>query len=166
MAFKSTEWEYSNEVEKDTSRAQVEPGDRYLYVKDAYMSQDKNGYDTYEIQFEDLTNHAVFTIRNWLYTTDRDTNNVIPNQGTRNTLIGLGKALAGPGSHIGIPNPVDIKGGVVLGIVKFNKNGYPVIYEYRPVDEDIAVLADIDQYYVGQEMEPVQPEEDASEETE
>ena len=145
MAFKKTEWKYSNEV--DVTQIPVSEGIQYLFIK--YATHDEES-DEYTLTVQSLTNEAEFTLRYWL--TSRDEKGaVIPNSRSRGTLISLGIALAG--EPIGIPNPVDIIGGVVQANVLMSKPNakgaqYPRVYAYLPVPEDIALVAQIEQHFI------------------
>lgn len=145
MVFKTTEWEFSNEV--DCREIDPETGVQFLQILDASCNKEKG---IYTITFQSLTNNAIFDINYWLYARDEG-GAEIPNAKQRGTLISLGKALAGV--PIGIPNPVDIKGGVVSADVVYSNptpdgKTYPRIYRYSPVPEDIAICATIEQYYL------------------
>lgn len=155
MAFKTTQWEFSNEI--DEASVPPEEGVRNLFIRDASFD-DASG--VYTLEITDLGNNGEFRLKHYLYARD-DFNNVIPGQlksSTRGTLITLGKALAGPMAEIGIPAPCDIIGGVVRAQiqVKTSKMGrpYPVTYAYMPVEKDLAELAGIEQYWIGQEEMP------------
>ena len=145
MAFKTTEWEYSNEV--DCTQIDPEQGPQYLQIMDARFDEVKN---TYTLTLQSFKNNALFTVTYWL-TTEDEGGATLPNSKSRGTLISLGKALAG--EPIGIPFPDDVKGGVVGANVTMSKPNakgisYPRIYSFDPVPEDIAVLATIDQYFL------------------
>ena len=159
MAFKVTEWAYQN---MDVSEpAEVEEGVQYLSIMGASFEEDSG---IYSIQFKSLSNEAQFTIKYWTVFAGKD-GFITPNVRSRQTLVTLGTALAG--TPIGIPNPVDIVGGVVMAKVVLNPSKtnpdrkFTNIYSYDPVPESIALgFANIDQYYVED------PEETASEEVE
>lgn len=145
MAFKATEWEFSKEV--DCSQIPVEEGVQFAQIMDADYDE-KDG--KYRMTLQSFTNSAEFKLTYWLFQDDQNGARV-PNSRARNTLISLGKALAG--EPIGIPNPVDIVGGVVSVDVKYSKPGldgrsYPRVYVFNAVPEDIAINATIDQFYL------------------
>lgn len=150
MAFNNIEWEYSNVKAEEKTYARPEEGDRYLKILDAtYDESDQR----YIVTVSDLDNGAQFSLSYWLFSADNETNDIIPNIAHRNALVSLGHALAG--KDIGIPNPEAIKGGVVLAhiVLKAPRNNpekkYARCFKYDPVEEEMAVLADIDQYYIG-----------------
>lgn len=149
MAFKVTEWEYSDVV--DATAIPVAEGDQFLSILDAIYRPDD---DEYTLYVKSLQNDAEFSLRYWL--TSRDQGGaLIPNSKSRGTLVSLGIALAG--DAIGIPNPVDIRGGVVRANVVLSKPNdkgaqYPRVYSFQAVPEDIAVLSSIDQYYIPNEV--------------
>lgn len=154
MGFKTTSWTLENI--NIPEYIVPEEGPQYLFIKNATCDEtDKSA--PYKITLESLSNEAVFTLSYWMYASDRNTGEFIPSTKQCGTLITLGKALAG--KSIGIPNPVDIIGGVVLANVimepskKDPSKTYARVYEFEPVPKDIAELAAIDQYYIGQENE-------------
>lgn len=154
MAFKTTSWNYENLAIPEYTAP--EEGEQYLYIRNAVCDEsDKSS--PYKITFESLSNNAVFTISYWMWVADKTTSEFSVGTKQCMTLVELGKALAG--KSIGIPNPADIVGGVVLANVvmepskKDPSKSYARIYDYSPVPKDIAELATIDQYYVGQENE-------------
>ena len=154
MAFNNIEWEFSDVKAEERTFPRPEEGDRYLKIIDAvYDDNDRR----YTITVFDLGNEAQYSLSYWLDTSDFETNNIVPNVAHRNALVSLGHALAG--KDIGIPNPDAIRGGVVLAHVtlkaskKDPEKKYARVFKYDPVDEDMAVLADIEQYYNGAAVE-------------
>lgn len=152
MAFKTTEWAFSNEVEKEYIAP--EKGLRYLHIDDAAYGDDTHQYDVF---VTDLTNDAEFRLRYWVDAVDKTTQQFKPSYKDRAMLIQLGRALAGPDTQIGIPFPKDIVGGVIkcdLDLVP-NKDGtrtYPKALGFYPVEKDIFDgFSDIDQYYIPEE---------------
>ena len=150
MAFNTTNWEYSNVTTEEKVFAKPEEGERYLKINNAiFDGSDKR----FTIFVTDLGNNAEFSLSYWLNTNDRTTNDTIPNTSHRNALVSLGKALAG--HEIGIPNPNDVVGGVVLAniVLKESKTTpdkkFARCFKFQAVPEDMAILADIDQYYIG-----------------
>lgn len=148
-AFKTTEWKYSNEI--DQTQIPIEEGQAYLFIRDARFDDDKG---IYRLDVENLNTSAQFTL--YYYLESRDENNQVSvNAQAKGTLISLGIALAGV--QIGIPNPQDVKGGVVSAYINLRErqNGgmYPKVYHFEPVNEDMAAFATIDQYYTGCEAE-------------
>jgi hypothetical protein len=148
-AFKTTEWKYSNEI--DQTQIPIEEGQAYLFIRDARFDDDKG---IYRLDVENLNTSAQFTL--YYYLESRDENNQVSvNAQAKGTLISLGIALAGV--QIGIPNPQDVKGGVVSAYINLRErqNGgmYPKVYHFEPVNEDMAAFATIDQYYTGCETE-------------
>ena len=144
MAYKITEWEYSNEVEK--SSIPVEEGARFVQIKDASFFPDTKEY---HLTVDDLTNGAEFTLRYWLNGTDKN-GNITSNAQARGTLISLGKALFG--MPVGIPAPSDVIGGVVVAEVVLKESPtsgskFPRVYKFSPATK--AVVDDystIEQY--------------------
>ena len=97
------------------------------------------------IHLMDIDDEGVeFSLRYWMETTDKQTNNIIPNKYTRSTLISLGKALFDKESK-GCPAPCDIIGGVVKAEVKYkessNGNKYPRIYRFEPASTSVVLCA-------------------------
>lgn len=149
MAFQSTKWEFSDVV--DATQIPVEEGTQYLLILDAIYNDES---DEYTLSVKSLTNDAEFNLRYWLTTRDQN-GALLPNSKSRGTLISLGVALAG--EPIGIPNPIDIVGGVVQANVTMGKpnakgNQYPRVYSFQAVPEDIVLgFATIDQYFLSDE---------------
>lgn len=145
MAFKTTEWKYSNEI--DQTQIPIDEGVAYMFICDARYDEDKG---IYTLEMENLNTSAQFRLTYYLEQRD-EFNQVTLNGQTKGTLISLGKALAGV--QIGVPNPADVKGGVVQGYVylKQSQRGtmYPKVYHFDPVEKDMADMALIDQYYIG-----------------
>jgi hypothetical protein len=149
MAFQRTEWEFSDVV--DATQIPAEEGVQYLLILDAIYNDES---DEYTLSVKSLTNDAEFNLRYWLTTRDQN-GALLPNSKSRGTLISLGVALAG--EPIGIPNPVDIRGGVVQANVTMGKPNakgvqYPRVYTFQAVPEDIVLgFATIDQYFIPSE---------------
>lgn len=150
MAFQKTEWQYSDVV--DATQIPPVEGEQYLIILDALFNDET---DEYSLTVKSLTNDAEFSLRYWMTTRDPNSGAILPNSKTRGTLLSLGIALAG--EPIGIPNPVDIRGGVVqanLVLSKPNDKGrqYPRVYAFQAVPEDIVLgFATIDQYFIPSE---------------
>lgn len=148
MAFRTTQWQFSDEEERESEYRYPAEGDAWLYIEDARFDEDQQRY---HIWFKDLREGGVpFSIAYNLSKVDPATSTLVPNTVSRNTLISLNKALFA--AERGIPNPVDIIGGVVGGTIKlrdYNGRKYVNIYRYFPPDENMVVFADIEQYYTG-----------------
>lgn len=146
MGFKTTEWELSTKV---MTAQPIEYGQRYLFIDNATYDEEKK---MYKIFVTDLTNKATFSLSYWLEGWNKEKTERVDNQVSIGTLNTLGEALAG--INIGVPNPQDIIGGVVMAELKpsqADENGkvYARCYKFSPVPGDIAALASIDQYYIG-----------------
>jgi len=158
MAFKTTEWELSSKV---VTSQPIEYGPRYLIIDNATYTEtekvSKYGIQyiekTYRITVTDLTNKANFSLTYWPEGWNKEYTARVDNERDIGTLNTLGEALAG--MNIGIPNPQDIIGGVVLANLKESTpdpqtgKTYARCYKFEPVPGDIAALANIDQYYIG-----------------
>lgn len=149
MAFKITEWAHQNMEIPEPIEA--EAGVQYLSIQAASFNEDTG---VYRIQFKSLSNEALIDI--WYKTINSGDNGFItPNVRSRQTLVTLGAALAG--TPIGIPNPVDIVGGVVMANVILNPSKtnpdkkFANIYSYESVPEDLRPFATIDQYFTPSE---------------
>lgn len=149
MAFQKTEWEYSNEV--DATAIPPQEGKQFLIIDEAVYKEED---DEYTLTVRSLSNEAVFPLRYWL--SSRDENGaIIPNSRARGTLITLGIALAG--EPIGIPNPVDLKGGLVQAEIVMSKPNakgaqYPRVYSFSAVPEEIYLaFGIIDQHFIPSE---------------
>lgn len=136
MAFVKHEWELSN-IDVSGEFKLPEEGLQYLQILDA--SYDSNNA-RYKLRFRSLTNDAEFSMT--FFFADPNDDSIPPkltNRKQMGTVASLGTALAG--ENIGIPNPVDIVGGVVMAEVSLReaKNGksYPSIFKFEPVTRDI-----------------------------
>lgn len=144
MAYKITNWEYSNEVEKES--IPVEEGDRFVKITSSQFLPDTKEY---HLSVEDLTNGATFTLRYWLNSSDKN-GNIISNTQARGTLISLGKSLFG--QPVGIPAPTDVVGGVVIAEVVLKASTtsdakFPRVYKFRPATKEVVDgYSDIEQY--------------------
>ncbi len=161
MAFEQHEWALSG-MTVSTVPPQVEAGLQYLKVLDA--SYDENNA-RYRIKFQSLANDAEFSLM--FFFADSHDDSIPPkltNRRQMGTVASLGEALAG--CNIGIPNPADIIGGVVMAEVSFRDSTstgktYTTIYKFEPVPKEVAgSFADIDQYSIDESA----PAENVSEE--
>lgn len=147
MAISITHWELSDRVAEGT--VPPEEGMRTLQIKGVRYDKDA---DTYMVTVYDLGNKATFTLTYWL--SNLDENGVrTQNNPALGTIHSLNYALTGL-TGIGPLMEEDIKGGVVKGEVKLSKpnaNGkqFARVYHFEPVEEDVALLSEIDQYWVG-----------------
>lgn len=160
MTFKITSWELSNEVEEVT--IPIEAGEHDLYITSASYDNSEPSNPIYRIGLKSLQTNAEFTQAYWMNAVDKSTGAITKNKQARGTLISLGKALFGV--EVGIPFPEDIVDGVVHAEVKMSKPNdagktYARIYQYEPVPQDIAMVAGIEQYYIGMENEIPQDDE-------
>lgn len=146
--FKTTEWEYSGVKEERPVYKDPLDGERYLFIEDASYDDDSTRYT---LNVSDLGDRTVrYRLTYNLSRVDKVTGDLVPNISARNALVGLGKALFG--RDVGVPFPGDVIGGVVRAQVKlreYNGRNYANVYEYGTVSEDMAVFAEIDQYYDG-----------------
>lgn len=141
--YKITQWEYSS-VKKQVFGCPPD-GPAYLKIEDAWFDDDER---IYRMTMHDLGSDLTFDLSYWLTKKDGT-----PNRSAEGTLISLGESLYG--QEVGIPNPVDIVGGVVVGDIKSSETSdeagnvrrWPRCYKFSPVPKDIAVsYADIAQY--------------------
>lgn len=147
MAFEQHEWALSG-ITVSTETPQVEAGLQYLKVLDA--SYDENNA-RYRIRFQSLANDAEFSLMFFFASKDDDSlPPKLTNRKQMGTVASLGEALAG--CNIGIPNPADIIGGVVMANIALREsNGktYANTYKFEPVPKEVAgSFADIDQYSI------------------
>ena len=147
MAFKTTQWELSDDDCTVDETTVMSPGVKYLYINDASFDPDDAKYTVKVCNAEDSKERATLTY--WLNSMDQN-GNIIKNTQARGTLHTLGASLAGV--DIGIPAPVDIVGGVVKAEVRLSKPNekgaqYPRVYKFEPVPEEMAVYTTIDQYF-------------------
>ena len=158
MAFKVTDWAHKD-MEIPTM-ATPEAGLQYLQIISADYNEDNF---VYSVEVKSLNGEgARFTLKYWTSYADQSGNITVQTR-SRQTLVTLGAALAG--YEIGIPNPMDIIGGVVKANVHLSpskknpENKYPTVYSFEPVPESIALgFANIDQYYV-EDVEEIASEE-------
>lgn len=147
MAISITKWELSDRI-ADDAISPVE-GVRNLQIKGVRYDADA---DSYMLTVQDLGNKAIFTLTYWLSNLDADGVRT-KNNPALGTIHSLNYALTGL-SNLGPLPEEDIKGGVVRGEIKMSKpnvNGrqYPRVYHFEPVEEDLALLSEIDQYWIG-----------------
>lgn len=147
MAISITHWELSDRVADDA--IPPEEGIRTLQIKGVRYDEEK---DAYSVTVKDLGNNAVFTLTYWLSNLEQD-NTRTKNNMALGTIHSLNYAITGL-RGLGPLMESDIKGAVVQGEVKMstpNSSGkqYARIYHFDPVPEDVAILSDIDQYWIG-----------------
>ncbi len=147
MAFKQSKWALSN-LEVSANGEYIPPEEGLQYLKIVSASYDENNA-RYKVGLQSLANNAEFSQMYFFSSKDDDS---LPPKLTNRKQMGcvasIGVALSG--ENIGIPNPDDIVGGVVLAEVKldeYNGKVRPKIWKYDPVPKDIVEsYADIDQY--------------------
>lgn len=148
MAFKQTQWEFSDEKETEDTGFQLPPeGDRFLFIDDASFDESNRKY---KVWFSDIATGIKFSMIYNMDMVDKNTGQVVSNYISRNTLITLNFAIFG--ERQGIPNPVDIVGAVVQAEVKhreYQGKTYVNIRKYSPPNEDMVVYSNIEQYYAG-----------------
>ena len=147
MAYKITNWEYSDDDCTVEETKYMTPGVKYLLIENATYNPDNAEYRLKVCNSEDSAEKA--TLIYWLNGMDSN-GNIIKNTQNRGTLHTLGTALFG--LDVGIPSPNDVVGGIVkaeVSLSKPNEKGvqYPRVYKFEPVPEDIAACATIEQYY-------------------
>lgn len=162
MAFKNSTWALSN-IAVNAPGAYIAPeaGQQYLKITDA--SYDENNA-RYRVDLLSLANNAEFS-QTYFFSAKDDESfpPKLSNKKQMGIVASIGTSLAG--SNIGIPNPADIVGGVVLADVKmdaYNGKVRPKIWVFEPVPQDIALsYADIEQYYLSDDgSDEVPMEED------
>lgn len=161
MAYKQTQWEFSEEVETPDEFELPEEGTRPLYIRGAKYDDENDPRGKYTIEFTDIggEHNIEFKVNYRLFSFDKNTNVRKPNNRARGTLISLNKALFD--MNVGIPFPDDIVGGVVSGEVEHmtftgddgKLRTIPTVRRFDPVESDMMVFSEIDQYYVGKEYE-------------
>lgn len=137
--LEDTAWAYSNE---EPSGEFTEPAEglQYLQIKKAELDDSTSEY---KLGLLSLTNSAYLNLRYWLDAVDQETGKPVPDPKNRRVLISLKKALYGPDA-VGIPNPINIVGCVVLADVKLvagkkdPSKKFPRIYDYKAVPEGVA----------------------------
>lgn len=157
-------WKYETLESEDY----VEPtvGNRFLIVTNADIDESLPEDPIYRVTLRDLQGGAYISNKYHLTSKSKSTGSRFPNKYSKETLMSLGAALAGPAFHDSgkLPNPKNIIGGVVIGNVESREytkqNGEPGtaygIKEYFPAPADfVAEFSDIDQYFEGCDDESV-----------
>lgn len=154
MAFKTSKWALSN-MNVSAAGEYIEPIEGLQYLKILGASYDENNA-RYRVELKSLANEAEFS--QTYFFSSKDDESIPPkltNRKQMGSVASIGVALAG--ENIGIPNPDDIIGGVVLadvGLREYNGKTYASIWAYDAVPQDIVVsYADIEQYYTPEEGE-------------
>lgn len=161
MAFKQSKWALSN-VEVTATGEYIPPEEGLQYLKILSASYDETNA-RYKVELQSLANSAEFSQMYFFSSKDDDS---IPPKLTNRKQMGcvasIGVALSG--ENIGIPNPDDIAGGVVLADVKLDEyNGKirPKIWKYEAVPQDIIDgFADIEQVPAPSEEAPAEEAEE------
>lgn len=153
--MQDTPWKYSDA--QDNTQIPPTEGPRYLRILDVRHEPEGRFGETYKLTMQDLETSAEFDLNYYMTETD-NFGNILPNRRARGTLLTLKKALYGPLVD-GIPNPVDIKGCIVLGTIslKVKDNGvsYPRCFVFGPVPQDLVYLSShMDQYCIPDETQP------------
>ena len=146
MAFKQTQWALSN-IEVTATGEYIPPVEGLQFLKILSASYDEVNA-RYVVGLQSLANYAEFNQMYFFSSKDDDS---IPPKLTNRKQMGcvasIGVALSG--ENIGIPNPDDIVGGVVLAEVELNEyNGKvrPRIWKYEAAPQEIIDgFADIEQ---------------------
>lgn len=166
MAFKNSKWALSN-VNVPAAGEYIAPIEGLQYLKIVGASYDENNA-RYRVELKSLANEAEFS--QTYFFSSKDDESIPPkltNRKQMGSVASIGVALSG--ENIGIPNPEDIIGGVVLadvGLREYNGKTYASIWAYDSVPQDIVVsYADIEQYYAPEEGE-AEPSVEAAEEEE
>lgn len=169
--YVNTQWKYGAITE--TERVTPEVGNRFLKIISADCNEDDPENPFYVIGCQDLQNGATILNRYYLTSVSK-AGNRFPNKYTRETLLSLAQALAGPNADF-IPNPNDIVGGIVIGAVeaesyvkKDSTSGvaYRIKAFFAAPEDWVVDFSDIAdrQYYEGCEDVVIQNEGDAPEE--
>lgn len=147
-----TKWKYSDTHAESKFKDPVE-GVTYLKITSAMMDEEKS---IYKLIVDDLCNDLSMSLSYFVESVDNDTGDLKPNNMAIGTLESLGTALFA--QNVGMPNPVDVVGGVVKGEVKLsngkaNAEGkvrqWPRVYKFEPVPRSIKEgFADIEQYFI------------------
>jgi len=162
--YTHTSWKYENIENEDY--VEPTPGNRFMMITGAEIDESVPDDPIYRVVLRDIQGGAYVSNKYHLTSKSKSTGSRFPNKFTKDTLISLGAALAGPAFRASgkLPNPENIVGGVVVGIVEARnytkQNGEPgVAYgikEYAPAPVDFVVeFSKIDQYYEGCDDEAV-----------
>lgn len=161
MAFKQTQWALSN-MKVSVTGDYIPPEEGLQYLKILSASYDETNA-RYKVELQSLANSAEFSQMYFFSSKDDDS---IPPKLTNRKQMGcvasIGVALSG--ENIGIPNPENIVGGVVLAEVKldeYNGKVRPKIWKYDPVPQAIIDgFADIEQVPAPSEEAPAEEAEE------
>lgn len=153
MAYKITQWEFSNGENYDA--VDPEAGYRMLKIMNASCTKDDLSREIYNITCLDLQNNAEFDLRFFL-TSISDNMVRTEDRKQRSMVQSLGRSLFGP-EFTGLPYPSDIIGGIVGAEITLKESSsgrmYPRTYHFDPVPMDWAMMADIEQYYYDENSE-------------
>lgn len=146
MAYKITNWEYSDAVVVDV---EVPEGLRVIHIDNAEYDDEQF---TFKVDCTDLETEARFILRYWLKTTDPKTGTTSNNASAIGTLNSLGRAIFGDDSNVGVPCPCDIVGAVCVANIKLKESGtsgkkYPRCYNFMSASQSEAWASGIEQYF-------------------
>jgi len=157
-------WKYETLESEDY--VEPTPGNRFMIITSAGIDESVPDDPIYRVTLRDLQGGAYVSNKYHLTSKSKSTGSRFPNKYTKDTLLSLGAALAGPAFRESgkLPNPENIIGGVVVGIVEqrayTKQNGESgVAYgikEYAPAPVDfVTEFSDIEQYFDGCDDEAV-----------
>lgn len=152
--YGTKEWEFSDmELSKgDDTKRFTQTGLYPVIITDAeYIGKDVEGIyaNSFHIKIVCIDGEfadAECELRYWM--TDNRTGK--ENWRTKNTLLGLGKALFGP-DFKGIPHPEDMVGRVCFAEVTIKPTddgkAFPRVYHFTDIDDYYSVFSEKPQYY-------------------
>ena len=151
--FETIKWEFSDMVESSDRKKFTNSGLYPVIIKDAkYFGPDTEGLyaNSFQITIVGIDGDgadAEAVLRYWM----KDAKTGQENWRTKNTLVGLGKALFGP-DFKGIPHPEDMKERVCLAEVTVKPNddgspGFPRVYHFMEIDDYYEVYATKPQHF-------------------
>ncbi len=152
MAYKITNWEWSNVTQDEEVR--FTDGPKTIAITSAvYNDENAEGAFKYSYRIgvecievgESCGAKTMLTY--WL----RDSRTGQDNRNSIGTLISLGKAIFGDDFTGGIPAPADIIGAVCVADIRMKTSdtgkNYPRVYRFMPASEDFSVYSNIEQYF-------------------
>lgn len=150
--YGTKEWEFSDITEDDDTKRFTQTGLYPVIITDAeYIGKDVEGIfaNSFHIKIVCIDGEfadAECELRYWM--TDNRTGK--ENWRTKNTLLGLGKALFGP-DFKGIPHPDDMVGRVCFAeiTVKPTDDGkaFPRVYHFTDIDDYYSLYSTKPQYF-------------------
>lgn len=151
--YETISWEYSDAEAIEEVKSFTQSGAYPVIITEAeYTPKDAEGLfaDSFRIKIVGIDGEAadaVCNLRYWM----RDNRSGQANWRSKNTLVGLGKALFGP-DFKGIPHPNDMVGRVCIAnvVVKPKEDGsagFPRVYSFEEIEDYYEVFVTKPQHF-------------------